>query len=238
MLACSCNGSGVCSIHVKGTADYFGPASFDYTVTTNAQVSNSATASITIESVDDSPWALDPVISDGLEDTVKVITLGYTDVESDKADACSIAGITNSSITTPCACDGSGVCTVSVKGDPNYIGTAAFWFFVRANGAWSNSGFASFNIINVDDSPIADNISPPNGTENIESFVTLSYTDVDSDRATSCAVTTLNDLTVSTPCACDGGGLCTVGVTGTTNHSVYTVRILGWPLPQKLPLLS
>jgi len=44
---CVCS-AGVCTVEVTGTAAYTGPASFDYTVTSNNEVSNTATSSLTI----------------------------------------------------------------------------------------------------------------------------------------------------------------------------------------------
>ena len=43
---CSCDTGGVCTVGVTGTAAYAGPASFDYTVTTNEDTSNASSVKI------------------------------------------------------------------------------------------------------------------------------------------------------------------------------------------------
>ncbi|MEK6625047.1 MAG: hypothetical protein AABY86_08770, partial [Bdellovibrionota bacterium] len=49
---CAC-AADVCTVKVIGIANYFGAASFNYTVTANNLVSNSATATLTINSIND-----------------------------------------------------------------------------------------------------------------------------------------------------------------------------------------
>ncbi len=48
---CACNGTGVCTVQVTGATDYVGSAGFNYTVTANGMVSNSATATLTLDNV-------------------------------------------------------------------------------------------------------------------------------------------------------------------------------------------
>ena len=43
----------------------------------------------------------------------------------------------------------------------------------------------------TDSAPLVSNATPANGTEDTESIITLSYTDADGDKATSCSVTNL-----------------------------------------------
>jgi hypothetical protein len=49
--ACSCDNSGVCSVGVTGSVSYTGPVSFDYSVTTNGEASNSAGVSFTLSNL-------------------------------------------------------------------------------------------------------------------------------------------------------------------------------------------
>ncbi|OFZ35827.1 MAG: hypothetical protein A2504_16540 [Bdellovibrionales bacterium RIFOXYD12_FULL_39_22] len=49
--ACFCNGSGVCTVGITGTLDYAGSASFNYTVTANGLISNSSSATLTIDNI-------------------------------------------------------------------------------------------------------------------------------------------------------------------------------------------
>jgi hypothetical protein len=67
--------------------------------------------------------------------------------------------------------------------------------------------------------PVTANFTPANGAENTESVITLPYTDADLDLATSCNVSSLSNITETTSCSCNGAGVCTVGVTGTSNYS-------------------
>lgn len=72
-------------------------------------------------------------------------------------------------------------------------------------------------------------ISPSSFTENTESIITLSYSSAGSGQASSCAISNLSHLTVTTACSCSIG-VCTVGVTGTSNYNGaasfdYTVTI-------------
>jgi hypothetical protein len=71
----------------------------------------------------------------------------------------------------------------------------------------------------LDNAPVTTNLTPANGTENTQSIITLSYIDADSDLATSCTISSLNNITETQTCSCDGAGVCTVGITGTSNYS-------------------
>jgi len=81
-------------------------------------------------------------------------------------------------------------------------------------------------------SPIAADITPANFNQDSESIITLSYTDPEGDLATACSVSSLANLSETTACACDGAGVCTVGVTGTASFTGsasfdYTVTVGG-----------
>ena len=209
--ACACV-AGVCSVGVTGILNFNGAASFDYSVTGNGQISNASTASLTVNAIDDAPVTanISPVAFN--EDTQSIITLSYTDTESDAATVCSISALTNVSVTQPCAC-AAGVCTVGITGVANYNGLASFNYDVTANGLLSNTVSAALSITPVDDVPVAANITPAAFNEDVQSIVTLSYIDVDTDLATNCVISNLSNITVTQACAC-AAGVCTVGVTG------------------------
>jgi|SaaInlStandDraft_5_1057022.scaffolds.fasta_scaffold19845_1 hypothetical protein len=82
------------------------------------------------------------------QDTENLITLAYTDAESDIATACSISNPSNVSETTPCSCDTSGVCTVGITGTTSYSGAASFDYTVTAGGKESDTSSATLNILN------------------------------------------------------------------------------------------
>jgi hypothetical protein len=218
-VSCSCDVIlGYCSLKVTGSANYFGAASFDYSVRTNGTWSNTATANVSLISVDDASVASDITPANFSEDVISMITLSYTDIENNKATSCAITNLTNITITNACACDGAGVCTVGVRGTSNYSGSASFNYTVRSNSQNSNSALASLTIDAIDDAPVTTAISPSSFNEDVQSIITLAYSDAESDLATSCALSSLTNVTVTQACACDGAGVCTVGVAGTTNY--------------------
>jgi alpha-tubulin suppressor-like RCC1 family protein len=204
-------------VGVTGASNYNGSASFSYTVTANGQSSNSASASLTINPVDDAPVASNLLPSSMTEDVQSLITLVYNDAESDFATTCSFSNLSNVSITTPCSCT-LGVCSVGITGTLNYNGSASFDYTVTANGKISNSASASLTINAVDDAPVVANITVASFNENTQQIVTLSYTDVESNLASACTISNLNHLSVSQACSCSLG-VCTVGVTGTLNYA-------------------
>ncbi len=212
--ACAC-AAGVCTVGVTGTLNYSGAASFDYTVTANALVSNSATASLTITSTPPVATNITPAAFN--EDVQSVITLAYTDADSDLASTCATSALSNVTVTQACAC-AAGVCTVGVTGTANYYGAAGFSYTVTAAGQASNSATATLSITAVDDAPVATNITPPSFAKNVQSIITLAYTDAESNQATTCSVTNVANITVTQACAC-ASGVCTVGVTGTLNYT-------------------
>lgn len=238
---CAC-AAGVCTVGVTGTSNYSGAASFNYTVTANAQVSNSASATLSITAVGDAPVATNITPAAFNEDVQSIITLAYTDVESNLATACAISTPTNVTVTQACACNGAGVCTVGVTGTSNYNGAAGFGYTVTANAQTSNTAAASFTINAVDDAPVATNITPAAFNSNTQSVITLAYSDVESHLATVCSITTPTNVTVTQACAC-AAGTCTVGVTSTFNYSGaasfnYTVTANGLPSNSALASLT
>lgn len=72
--------------------------------------------------------------------------------------------------------------------------------------------------VSATSNPIADNIGTFTFNEDTQQIVTLSYTDPEGDLATSCTVVTTTNVTETQGCACDGAGVCTVGVTGTSHY--------------------
>ncbi|MBT7608904.1 MAG: hypothetical protein HN576_04055, partial [Bacteriovoracaceae bacterium] len=174
--------------------------------------------SINIINVDDAPVAVAITPANFNEDTESVMTLVYSDADSDLATACTISAPSNVTETTACSCDVAGVCTVGVTGTENYVGVGSFNYSVTANSVVSNIVSSTFTIDNVDDAPVAVAITPANFNEDTESVMTLVYSDADSDLATACAISVPSNVTETTACSCDVAGVCTVGVTGTENY--------------------
>ena len=71
-------------------------------------------------------------------------------------------------------------------------------------------------VLNVDQAPIATDLTSTSISQNVEQMITLPYTASPEVLATSCEVTDLTNLTETTPCSCDTVGVCTVGLTGIT----------------------
>lgn len=213
--ACICVG-GVCTVGVTGTSNFNGAASFNFEVMANAAISNTATASLTINPVDDAPVALNITPAAFNEDIQSNITLSYTDIDGDMATNCAIANLVNITQTGACSC-AAGVCTVSVTGVANYFGAASFDYTVIANAVTSSSASATLTINSIDDAPVAVNITPASFNENTQSIITLSYSDAEAHLATVCALSALTNVTVTTPCTCVAG-TCTAGVTGTAGY--------------------
>ncbi len=67
--------------------------------------------------------------------------------------------------------------------------------------------------------PVANDFTPPNLSVDIESMITLDYTDYNYDLATSCTVSNFSNVSETTTCSCDGGGVCTVGITGSASYT-------------------
>ncbi|MDB2425967.1 cyclic nucleotide-binding domain-containing protein [bacterium] len=159
--------------------------------------------------------------------------LGEMSVIADQpcgATACAISALSNVSESTTCSCS-AGTCTVGVTGTAEYSGSAGFNYTVTAGGNTSVATAASLTINNVDDAPVASNITPAAFNEEAASTISLVYNDVESDQATSCSVSSLTGVTETTTCSC-AAGACSVGVTGITNFDgaagfSYTVTANG-----------
>jgi hypothetical protein len=119
----------------------------------DGEFSASRSFTLSVAAVDDAPVATSIAPTAFNEDTAQSITLAYSDVENDKATACTLSNLSHVTETTPCACNGSGVCTVGVTGTSNYNGAAGFSYTVTANGAVSNSATATLSITAVNDAP-------------------------------------------------------------------------------------
>lgn len=66
---------------------------------------------------------------------------------------------------------------------------------------------------------VGNNITPADFQSRTQSIITLSYTSVDNDLATSCTLSRLSNVTVTQTCSCDGAGVCNVGVTGVAAYT-------------------
>ncbi len=94
-----------------------------------------------------------------------------------------------------------------------------YYVMVTATNATSTQDAAAEGVGTPFNSPpVANAISPASFSEDSPSTITLSYTDVENNNPSSCALTSLTNVTLTTPCAC-AAGICTVSVTGTSNYN-------------------
>lgn len=66
---------------------------------------------------------------------------------------------------------------------------------------------------------IANNITPADFPSKTQSIITLSYTSIDDELASSCVLSQLSHVSVSQACSCDQLGVCSVGVTGEAGYT-------------------
>jgi hypothetical protein len=212
--ACSCN-SGSCQVTLTAMSNFFGNAGFTYTVTDNDGTSLSSAVNVLVQSMDDAPIGTLTGSVFIFEDMLTPASISYFDVEGDQAISCSIISSTNLAVAT-CNCI-AGLCTAQLQGTANVngMGIAQFTYQVYANGSFSLPQLVTVNITGLDDFPVGTTMSAST-SEDTPVNVSLAYTDVELDVATSCSITSLTNLTVSTPCACSGGN-CSVGILPSLN---------------------
>ena len=82
-----------------------------------------------------------------LKNQENVLSLSYTDIDENLAESCSVDGLSNVVISTPCSCDVLGNCSVGITGTTDYTGLAEFNYTVTTNNQTSNSSLVSVNIV-------------------------------------------------------------------------------------------
>lgn|GEM_PF-791046 len=231
--SCTCS-AGTCTATVQGTANFFGSASFKFRVTANGLQSNEATANVTVTNVNDAPVASGISTPSSInEDSATSVTIGYSDVDQELATACALSDGSNLQLGS-CSCDGAGVCTATLTSTLNYNGSASFKYTVTVGSDTTAATTSNITVNPVDDAPVATvGSTPTTFDEDIATIITLAYTDVENDPATTCTVSSLNNVTASTSCQCSLG-VCTVGITSVLNYNgsasfAYTVTANSLP---------
>lgn len=157
------------------------------------------------------PVATGFVQSDINEDATFTVTLPYTDSESDQATSCTVSQMVQVSLVNACSCS-AGVCSATLVGNPDAFGTGSFTYSVNTNGQVSNDSSVFFNILPVDDAPVALSLTlATNLIEDTVENVILNYTDAEGDQATVCTISNLNNVQVLTGCSCTSG-TCSVDI--------------------------
>ena len=146
------------------TADYSGPASFDYTVS-DGSLTDTGTVAVTVNPINDAPVANDASVS-ATEETPVVITLAGTDIDGNT--------LTYSIIDSPVNGILSEVSENQVTYTPssNYTGPDSFTYKANDGTADSNSATVSITVSEYNDPPVLD----PIGDKSVNELATLSFT--------------------------------------------------------------
>jgi Bacterial Ig domain len=131
--------------------------------------------------------------------TESTIELSYSSVDNLKAESCSIIQPSHVSVTTPCACDAEGVCSVGVTGVLGYTGPGSFAYTVKAAGISSTTGKANFTITAAVGGNVPPTITSIADTTTSEDTATgnINFTIADEDSVVSCANVTGSSSNVS-----------------------------------------
>ncbi len=156
------------------TANYFGPASFDYTITDNGisgggsdARSATGTVTFTINPVNDAPVAVDDAFNVDEDNTLTASCAGTcvlsndTDVEANTLTASLVAGTTHGALTLNT--DGS----FSYVPEADYHGSDSFTYRANDGSADSNIATVTITVAAIDDLPVANDDGPVSTIEDV-----------------------------------------------------------------------
>jgi hypothetical protein len=143
----SCTTAGVCTY--TPTANYFGPDTFDYTLS-DGITTDIGTVTVTVNSINDNPVAVDDTLTtnEDAANSVNVLT-NDTDVEN---DARTVTAFTQGAHGTV-SCTVAGVCTYTPAA--NYHGPDTFDYTVTDSNGGSDTGTVSVTVTSINDAPVA-----------------------------------------------------------------------------------
>lgn len=118
------------------------------------------------------------------EDSEELISLPYLDLEGHEAISCSISDLNQVLMTSPCLCT-QGVCTVGIKGLPNFNGPGSFKYSVSDHELSSNIATVSLTISPVNDAPSISSMSNVIMNEDGTAMVDFTISDIDSNLSCS-----------------------------------------------------
>lgn len=181
-------------------ANYFGVASFQYTVSDGVGASSTGTMSINVTQVNDMPVASNDSLSGATEDNALHISFASllsndTDADSNNAswgganDVLTVSAVGNATHGSVALVNGEVVFTP----DANYHGQASFVYQVRDQSGALSQATAAFTITAVNDAPVAtgETISSSEDTSLLFSQAALLQNDSDVDAATDGQVLTI-----------------------------------------------
>jgi hypothetical protein len=161
-----------------------GTGSFDYqTADTDGGISNTATALITINCVNDAPVANADSLTVAEDASATTLDLIANDTDSDGGDTLSISGIINTTANGTLTV--TSTTEVSYTPDLNFCGTDTFTYRAR-DSFWptaSNTATGTITVTCVNDAPVANNdIRTATGTEDSILTIAVLSNDTDSDN--------------------------------------------------------
>jgi large repetitive protein len=193
------------TVTFRPATNYFGPASFTYTVTSNG-ATETATAAVTVVSVNDLPVAVNDVVTTN-EDTSVIIPVLVNDTDAD-GDTLTIVA---SGLQTPTANNGTVVVnangTLRYIPNPDFNGTDTVTYTISDGKGGFSTATVTITVNPVNDLPVAVNDS---ATTNEDTPVTVSVLANDSD---------LDGDTLTVTTASAGNGLVTVNPNGTVTYT-------------------
>lgn len=151
------------------TTNYFGSASFDYTISDGALTSTS-TVNITVNPVSDAPVANNGSQTTN-EDTLVTIDLSGSDIENDSLNYSIVSGVSNGVLG---AISGN---QINYTPNTNYNGSDSFTFKVNDGTSDSNTATISITINATNDAPILDFI----GNKTTDELTNLTFTALATD---------------------------------------------------------
>ncbi len=189
------------------TADYNGPATFDYTISDGNGGTDTATVTVNVAAVNDAPDAVDDTVA-GTEDTALTLTNADivdpndTDVE---LDSLTITGVSNPSNGTVALSGGDVIFTPTA----DYNGPATFDYTISDGNGGTDTATVTINVGAVNDPPVAANdVATTDEDQTIFNLPVLNNdSDVDGDPLTILGIPTASNGTV------------TVNVDGTINYA-------------------
>jgi large repetitive protein len=198
----SCTAAGLCTY--MPAASYFGPDSFDYSISDGNGGTDTATVNVTVTPVNDAPNAVDDVLTTAEDAASAPLNVLANDSDVD-GDALAVTTLTPTASHGTVSCTAAGSCTYTPA--LNYNGPDSFTYSISDGNGGSDTATVSFTVTPVNDAPTAvdDSLTTAENTAgNVN--VLANDTDVESDTLT---VTTLAPTATHGTVSCLAGGQCT-----------------------------
>lgn len=109
-------------------------------------------------------------------------------------------------------------CSLTLTPAANAHGRSIITLSIAEKGKKTSKSL-TFVVNPVDDAPVSQAVNPAALIQNVETTVNLVYSDAEGHLASSCALSLLSHISVSTACSCDGVGACSVGIRGNNGYA-------------------